>query len=98
MKIDPIRVIQTFVLQQMTSTVANDPRNTMLLGIPMSAIVRDGFQDHAGMVGIVEQAIMEYTNDPAQTGPRANNRPTAPGGPKRGAIAAAKATIAAARQ
>ena len=70
----------------------------MLLGIPMSAIVRDGFKDHAGMVGIVEQAIMEYTNDPAQTGPRANNRPTAPGGPKRGAIAAAKATIAAARQ
>jgi len=93
-KIDPI--IQTFLLQQMTSTVANDPKNTMLLGIPMSTIVRDGFQDHAGMVGIVEQAIMEFTNDPAQNGSK--GKPTAPGGPRgKAALAAARATIAAAR-
>ena len=62
----------------------------------MSAIVRDGFQDHAGMVGIVEQAIMEFTNDPAQNGSK--GKPTAPGGPKgKAALAAARATIAAAR-
>ena len=51
------------------------------------------------MIGIVEQAIMEYTNDPAQSGPKI--KPTAPGGPKgnnqKSALAAARATIAAAR-
>ena len=81
-QVDPI--IKTFLLQQMTSLVANDTKNTMLLGIPMSAIIRDGFQDHTGMVSIVEQAIMQYTNDPERS--QRSDRPRAPGGPKRGTV------------
>ena len=61
-QVDP--VIKTFLLQQMTTIIANEAKNTMLLGIPMASVVRDGFQDHSGMITIVEQAIMEYSNDP----------------------------------
>ena len=74
----------------MTSIVASETKNNMLLGIPngMSSIVRDGFQDHAAIVTILEQAIIQYTDDPERArdtrSPRPHpNRPRAPGaGPK----------------
>ena len=86
-QVDP--VIKTFLLQQMTSFIANEPKNTMLLGIPMATVVRDGFQDHSGMVTIIEQAIMEYTNDPERNRRPGTRHPGGPGGKGRGTVASA---------
>ena len=82
-------VIKTFLLQQMANIIANEAKNTMLLGIPMATVVRDGFQDHSGMVTIVEQAIMEYTNDPERNRRPGTRHPGGPGGKGRGTVASA---------
>ena len=67
--LDPI--IKTFLLQQMVVKLAEQPKYNSTLGIPMSMIVMQGYQDHEEMIFLLEKAITEYTNDPSQhTKPR----------------------------
>ena len=62
--LDPI--IKTFLLQQMVAKLAEQPKYNSTLGIPMSMIIMQGYQDHEEMIFLLEKAITEYTNDLSQ--------------------------------
>ena len=62
-------IVKTFLLHQMVSKLGEQPKLNSTLGIPLSAIVMQGFKDYGEMVQLIEKAILEYTNDPAQHKP-----------------------------
>ena len=68
--IDLHSVIQCFILQQMASKLAAKAEHNLIIGIPMAAIVKKGFEDLPGMTAILESAIIEASNDPKQNKPR----------------------------
>ena len=53
----------------MVIKLGEQPRLNSTLGIPLSGIVMQGFKDYDEMVQLIEKAILEYTNDPAQHKP-----------------------------
>ena len=61
--------IKTFLLHQMVIKLGEQPKLNSTLGIPLSSIVMQGFKDYDEMVQLIEKAILEYTNDPAQHKP-----------------------------
>jgi hypothetical protein len=63
-------VIQCFLLQQMAAKLAAKSEHNLILGIPMASIVKDGFEDLPGMTSMIENAIVEASNDPKSSKPR----------------------------
>ena len=54
----------------MASKLAAKAEHNLIIGIPMAAIVKKGFEDLPGMTAILESAIIEASNDPKQNKPR----------------------------
>ena len=67
-------VVQCFILQQLASKLAMESEHNIIIGIPMAKVVKKGFEDLTGMTGIVENAIIEASNDPKLNQPRAMPR------------------------
>ena len=55
--------------QPLVIKLGEQPKQNSTLGIPLSSIVMQGFKDYDEMVQLIEKAILEYTNDPAQHKP-----------------------------